>query len=371
MFTIIPKDDPKQALRLRRFFLAFLSYLVWTGLVGLCALYGYFRLTLWMTMLIIGLPMLAANVGIYTALRSGYNKRFSDPSLTMFQIGVATLVTMITVYFVDQVRGMLLMVYLVTFVFGIFRLRVGQFLVLTGFALVSYSVAMGLLHLQHPQSVNLRMETLQILSLATVLVWFSVVASYIRDLRLRVVKANAELTGALATIEKLAVQDPLTGVYNRRRLMDVLRQEKGRVDRGGPAFSVCILDLDHFKEVNDRLGHLAGDEVLKAVAEKLVKSARNVDCVARWGGEEFVALLPQTELAQAMVFASRIREEAAELRFPGLPGDFGVTVSVGVATYAPGEPLDDLITRADNAMYRAKHLGRNRIESEPPPAPPS
>ncbi len=369
MPAILPRDDPKQALRVRRFLLAFLSYLLWSGLVALCALYGYLRIPLSTAFVVIALPMLLANAGIYAVLRSGFNKRFADPSLTMFQIGVATLVTMVTVYFVDEVRGMLLMMYLVTFVFGIFRLRVGQFLALTGLALASYSVAMGLLFLRHPASVNPRMETLQILALGTVLVWFSAVASYIRDLRLRVVKANAELTGALAVIEELAVTDPLTGVCNRRRLMEVLRLEKGRADRGGPVFSACILDLDRFKAVNDALGHLAGDEVLKAVADRLAKSARNVDCVARWGGEEFVILLPQTGLPQALSFAGRVLEEVAGLTFPGLPGDFGVTVSAGVSSYIPGESLDELLTRADNAVYRAKRLGRNRIEAEPPPAP--
>jgi two-component system cell cycle response regulator len=165
--------------------------------------------------------------------------------------------------------------------------------------------------------------------------------------------------------QALAITDPLTGCLNRRALMEELAAELKRMQRYEPSLSILMIDLDRFKQVNDTRGHLAGDAVLRQVGEILRGEVRTVDSVARYGGEEFVILLPVTQLEGALVFAERIRERIAEHDFAESGDPLVATVSIGVASVAPGEEIDTegFIARADEALYRAKHEGRNLVRS--------
>ncbi len=159
-----------------------------------------------------------------------------------------------------------------------------------------------------------------------------------------------------AEIERLAKEDGLTGLANRRVFEDVLSREVTRAHRSREPLSLIVFDVDHFKAVNDTLGHLAGDDVLRCVAQALVGAAREIDLVARYGGEEFTVILPNCSLADAMGVAERMRTSATvDLRISG------VTLSAGVATIptnaADGEGL---IAAADEAMYKSKSAGRDR-----------
>jgi diguanylate cyclase (GGDEF)-like protein len=153
--------------------------------------------------------------------------------------------------------------------------------------------------------------------------------------------------------------DVLTGVANRRALVEVLAAETSRAERFGHALSVVILDLDHFKQTNDLYGHAAGDELLRMVGGLLAEIARKGDTVARLGGEEFVAVLPETDLDGARRLAERLRlaiENSAV-------GEMRTTASFGVAAMLPDDTADTLLDAADGALYQAKRNGRNRTES--------
>jgi len=165
--------------------------------------------------------------------------------------------------------------------------------------------------------------------------------------------------------EFLARTDPLTGCANRRTLLEKLHSEIERARRYGLALSVLMIDLDHFKRVNDTRGHLTGDDALRQVAQLLRSVMRSVDVVARYGGEEFLVVLPETAAAGAMSFAERVRERVADHDFAAGGDPLSVTVSVGVATVDPGTETDadDLLARADAALYRAKRDGRNLVRS--------
>lgn len=166
-----------------------------------------------------------------------------------------------------------------------------------------------------------------------------------------------------ARLEVLAHTDPLTQVVNRRALFARIGAELDRVKRYESVMSVLMLDIDHFKDINDTHGHLVGDDVLREVAGLLQTAIRSVDVVARYGGEEFVVVLPETPLAGAVTFAERIRAQIEEHPFCPSVGPLSITVSVGVAAY-PGEGVDsieDLFARADDALYRAKAEGRNAV----------
>ena len=166
-----------------------------------------------------------------------------------------------------------------------------------------------------------------------------------------------------ARLEVLAHTDALTQVLNRRALTLRLDAEMERAKRYESTMTVLMIDLDHFKQVNDTRGHLVGDDVLRELARLLVESIRTVDLVARFGGEEFVVMLPETGLAGAVRFAERTTERIAANEFVLAHGGVRLTSSIGVASFpAPGvETVEDLFARADEALYRAKAAGRNKV----------
>ena len=167
-----------------------------------------------------------------------------------------------------------------------------------------------------------------------------------------------------ARLEVLAHTDPLTQVLNRRALTVRLASELERARRYDSVITLLMVDLDHFKAVNDTYGHLVGDEVLREVATLLQNEIRSVDVVARYGGEEFVVVLPETSLAGATTFAERIREHVSMTPFAGsLVEPLKLTASIGVSSYPSTavNTVDDLFARADEALYRAKAEGRNRV----------
>jgi len=172
------------------------------------------------------------------------------------------------------------------------------------------------------------------------------------------------LKSSIKRLQQLALRDDLTGVNNRRHLMDYLHRQKAAVDRGGPAFSICYADLDHFKQTNDLYGHVAGDKVLQVFAELAASTVRDVDFVARIGGEEFVLVLAGASARDAYPVAERLR--LGLLNRVVRPEDpaYRVSVSLGIAQYCNEEDVDELLHRADIALYRAKKH-RNRTEIAP------
>jgi diguanylate cyclase (GGDEF)-like protein len=166
----------------------------------------------------------------------------------------------------------------------------------------------------------------------------------------------------LADLRHRARHDGLTGLLNRRALEEGIEAQIRRSLRTGEAFSVLMLDLDHFKSVNDRFGHAVGDQALEHVAAMLKAGVREVDALARIGGEEFVALMPGAPLAAVVPVAERLREQLAAHPLPLLTTTVPVTVSIGVAQWqGPDEDMSRLLVRADAALYRAKQQGRNRV----------
>ena len=340
--------------------MAFAAYVLCASLGYVSYLAGFMEWKAIAGLLII-IPII--NISLYIFFRTGLNLKMADPSLTAIQMCVAILMVMYGMYFANESRGVLLLVYIIVLLFGIFRLNTRSFLYISIFTLLTYGGDIALLHIYRPQGVNFNIEYLQWGVLALVLVAFSVIGGYISSLRQNLSISKSEQAKSIEIIREMAIRDVLTGLYNRRHVLELLDHEKNRSSRGGGIFCLAMLDIDHFKNVNDTYGHLAGDAVLQAVATTMKTTMRNTEYCARYGGEEFLIVLTQTGINGALIGAERVRTNIEKIPFPDIGSDFKITVSIGLSEYKMREDIDDVIARADKALYRAKNGGRNRVES--------
>lgn len=350
--------DSKQRVRIRRFVMAFGTYLSAIAMMGVYVWQGFMAPERYLTVVA---AILLLNAGLYLLLLSGVNRRLSDPSLTSVQIMVANVLLMLVLYSVDRGRGALLLLYLAAFAFGIFRLTVWQFLVLEAMGVVGYAVVIALLLTFRPAHVDLRLELVQLVALTLVLPSFALVGGYFSRLRQRLRASNTELQNALERIRELAQYDEVTGLHNRRYVLEQLEYERERAERTATPVTVALLDLDHFKSVNDRYGHSAGDRVLRRLGEVLIGTLRRMDAVGRYGGEEFLVCMPGTALSEGEVVAERLRRQVAETDFEDIVPGLRLTVSIGLSELQRREQIEAVIDRADRALYEAKGAGRNRV----------
>ncbi|QNB00899.1 MULTISPECIES: diguanylate cyclase [unclassified Massilia] len=303
----------------------------------------------------------------YLLIRSDINLRFADPSMTLAQVTTSILPAFYVMYHSQDSRPVCMMLCFSAAMYGLFQFRMRDFLVLSFVVSGGYAALIALIYFTRPGEIHLQLEILLWCALTATFLQFSGLGGYISSLRHKVkghykelATRNAELEQALLRIQELAMHDELTGVFNRRFLMETIRAEKLRADRTGEVFTVALLDVDHFKSVNDRFGHLAGDRVLQAIARTASGALRQTDYFGRYGGEEFALLLTSTDAASARVTAERVREAIAALSLADIAPGFRVTVSIGIAEACPDESNEMTFKRADDALYRAKEAGRNR-----------
>lgn len=355
---LYPRDNKEQTVRIRRFFMAAGTYAVAFILGLLQSRLGLMEVG---PLYFVLIGVTAILTGYYLLFRTGTNLRFRDPSLTAPQMYTAAMVLMYCLYVAGPGRGVYLIIYLIVFLFGIFRFDTRQFLRITIFSLATYGLVIYLLLTFKPDTINLKVELLQWIALAVLLPCFSFIGGYISSLRNKLRKSHNELKEALITIQEMAIRDDLTGLFNRRHLMNLLDYEKKRTDRVGHLFCLAMLDIDHFKRVNDTLGHQAGDQVLQIVARVIGSSLRATDFCGRFGGEEFMLVLVETTGAVAKEPVERLRRLVEACTFPDLSPDLKITVSIGIAVYRLNEDISRTIFRADEALYQAKAAGRNAV----------
>lgn len=357
----------EQRLRLRRFFMSLLSYSMWYAIAVVSWFAGLLGVSL-QAVLLAGLGMYGSQLVFYILFRDGWNRRFSEPSLTVPQIVVGLFWALVLIAFAREIRGVMLIVYMITLLFGIFAFDKRQFLIAGTLAYLGY---VALVVFEQVSGLGYFSDGYYLVSLvvlAGVLLWTSIFGSYVSNLRYRLQARNEELESVLVRLRELAARDDLTGLYNRRIIMDALHRLKARSERTDEVFSICIIDLDHFKQINDRYGHIAGDRVLAEFSEAMQQELRGMDMIARtepsfgrYGGEEFILVLPRTDLAGAMQCAERLRNRQEERAREAGDNAPACTLSAGVAMHLPGEDVESLLRRADHALYAAKHDGRNRV----------
>jgi len=367
--TASPADDIRrdQNLRLRRLAMSFASYLVTFSIVVYCWAQGMISLGVTAGFLVFASLI---NATFWWLIRTGRNLKFQDPSMTSAQMIVSLLPPIWVMAFLDagQARAIFLLIAVVPMLFGILALTTRQFIVVGIWFFVLY----GLLHLilwaYRPEVLNSELDILQTVAFALVMAEITIIGGFISGLRGKLRQRNLELSEAMEQIRELVNVDALTGVYNRRRLFEVISEECNRYSRMPGSFSICLMDIDHFKEVNDTHGHQTGDAILQAVARSVAEGLRAIDCFGRYGGEEFLLVLPQTPLEGAHIKAERVRETIESLTFPDIGDGFRVTVSIGVAEYHRDESTDGTLLRADQALYAAKADGRNNVKLAPAPS---
>ena len=182
-----------------------------------------------------------------------------------------------------------------------------------------------------------------------------------QDKRTTLEARNSALRETMGRLHEMALRDELTGVHNRRYILEVLSRQKSLADREQQGFTICYCDLDHFKQVNDRFGHVTGDRALRQFAELAAGIVRNIDYVARFGGEEFIMVLVGADESAAENVANRLRNRTKQMWVPGTDDNFALGVSIGVTAFRSGERVEDALNRADRALYSAKMSGRDKV----------
>lgn len=358
---LMTDGDKNQQLRVIRILQALGSALIQSTVAWILFFAGGFRLSgIGFTILMGGLWV--GHISFYLLIRSGFNKRFSDPSLTQALVVWGVFSTLLTLSFMMKFRFMMLPFLLLILIFGAFKMTGRQYIAIVVFIVLGYSSVMGLIYSRYPEMIRLEDEFACGLAFTLTVLAFSFVGNEISQLRFRLSQRNSELALAMQQVEQMARTDELTGLINRREMMSLLNRQKAKADRGKSNFCVCFFDIDHFKRVNDSFGHHVGDVVLKRFAAQALKSTRNADLFARFGGEEFLLLATDNDMEGAATAAERIRETISGIDFSDLSPDLCVTLSAGVAQFEANEDIRTLLTRADKALYLAKNSGRNCIK---------
>lgn len=299
-------------------------------------------------------------LGFYAMLRADLTRHWSDAALVLPQCLFAVTAIVAAYAIAGPPRGTVLMLLALVMAFGMFNLTPRQSLVICVFAIATLGGAMLLLCRLRPEEFVPQVEAIQFGVTISVLPTMALVAKQVGDLRDRLLRQRRDLHEALARVQELATRDSLTGLINRRHMQEMMDQEFKRQERSGSLFCVAIIDLDHFKQINDTHGHQVGDEVLVSFARESAEVLRNADVMARWGGEEFLILFPETRADQALNALERLREHVARRPMTDSVSGLLVTFSAGVAEHAAGQSVRQTLERADRALYLAKSSGRNR-----------
>jgi diguanylate cyclase len=302
-------------------------------------------------------------IGTFTVLsEAGFGDRFEDHYLTVFQISAHMALQLLFLLAVPTVGVAFLAVLFLIFAFGTLRMTSSQAMLTWGLA----TCGLALVFLASDLPIGLPVTT-QLQRAASMLCFVLVIGQcaflglFGATLRKILYQRSIELKAAYQRIEELAELDELTGSYNRRCIMRLLDAEIEKSRQTSTPCAIALIDLDWFKRINDAHGHPVGDEVLRTFAITIFANIRPADCFGRYGGEEFLLLLPGTDREAASRMLDRLRGIVADLDWSAFSPGMRVTISAGVVTLRDNDTADTFLVRADSALYSAKAQGRNRI----------
>ncbi|WP_118186137.1 GGDEF domain-containing protein [Paraburkholderia phosphatilytica] len=359
--TLLWTSERRTAVRLQNWWL---TVLVYAGSAAAMSAFVHQNiisarsLLVWLVCVLSGLSV------FHYLIRSGWSKRFADPALAQAQIIFAVFAIAAGYTVTETARSAVLLPLVLVLNFGAFSIRWRRMIELTIFALGVMALTMAWMHAHWPNHYSSIVDASNFLLSMVTLPGVAGLAMRLNSLQARLHQQRVELKNALDRIQDLATRDELTGLVNRRRANELLSSQMTRVDRATAPFAIALIDLDHFKRLNDHFGHAGGDQILRRFSEEARGFVRNIDTVARWGGEEFLILMPNADEHFALQLLERLRIHIEGLRTPGTVGEMRFTLSAGVASWRIGQTADETIARADRALYQAKHSGRNCVKAE-------
>lgn len=296
---------------------------------------------------------------LFLAIRSGWSRRFEDPSLTMAQIIGGSAACALAYGLAGAARGGFFLVLMVVLMGAMLSATPQQMRRGSVFAAVALGLAMLWRGLQQPGWPWV--ETVHFGLVATMLPAASVLTTRLAGMRQRSRRQQQDLEAALVRIRELATRDELTGLVNRRHMRELMEREHQRCIRSGRTFCLAVLDIDQFKPLNDTRGRGIGDAVLRSVAHEAMRRVRVSDAFGRWGGDRFVLLLCDARCPLAKGGVERVRSGigAMQVAVPGAA--LGITLSAGMAEHHAGETVEQTLDRAERALAEAKEQGRDRL----------
>jgi diguanylate cyclase (GGDEF)-like protein len=366
--TLLFGTEEGVRMRARLTFWTIVLYACWVAMVAIMSHIGLMRASY--LRFIIGMDLLGPPI-FYALIRSGVSARFRDPGMVLAQMVFASMAIAVTYAVCPTLRASLMQCMCMVQIFGLFSLRPSQTLqagLAGGGAMLATLVVAPALRIE---GFDAGAEALRVLTCSFIVVLLAFASRHYAKLRQQLRSEKIELAQAVAQVNELVTHDTLTGLHNRQYMQEALALERARLSRGGGSYCVALIDLDHFKHINDTHGHHVGDEVLVAFGQAARKALRATDLVARWGGEEFLILMPDTSPdEQGLAAMARLRQQLQALQVCRAVPDLRVSFSAGVAGCTQDEGLAHLLERVDRALYAAKAAGRQcSVLAEPWPLP--
>ena len=304
----------------------------------------------------------AVCLATYAVYAGGWNLKVRDQNVIWPQTAAAVVIHLMVVALAPQAAFPLLANLFTVFAFGLIWLSLRTSIVLWALSIIATGAILLSVGGRAGAATSTLFEVLVTwLCFSAIMGRCLVLSVYANDLRARLAEGRRKLAASLEQIQELVHYDELTKAYNRRTLIQRLEQERSRAERTKSGFSIALMDLDHFKAINDGHGHAAGDEVLRTYAAAVQSAMRDTDIFGRYGGEEFLLILTATAPASANAALERIGAALAACDWQAIAPGLAVTQSVGVAGYRAGESVAQLLKRADDALYEAKAAGRNCV----------
>lgn len=354
--------EPLQRLRLAQAALAMamvgvsvvvMQYFVWTGTARALPV------ALWTA------GSLAGMVVLFALIRSGWSRRLAEPSLTVPQMMFALASGAVAYTLLGAARGAVFPIFMVILMFGMFVVTPRHMAWVSVYAVTLFGATAALMAVLDPRHYPPVVELGHFLMVATMVPTVSVLAARIARMRERLRQRRQELADALTQIRELVTRDELTGLINRRHMQELIEQEHQRCIRSGQTFCLAKLDIDRMGAINDRHGYALGDAVLRAVAQEALRHVRASDVLARWGGEEFMLMLPDTRAALVRGGLERLQQRVAALRILHGNETLSVTLSAGLAERHAGETIEQTIERAGAALAEVKGIRSGRARTPP------
>jgi diguanylate cyclase (GGDEF)-like protein len=357
LFDLVLTRDRKQR---RCITVQLLAALIMAVCIAAIAFAAHFGMADPRQVAVLGILCALSSATFFTLIRSGINQRCQDPTLAFPQTIVAQTLIAFGYAICGPFHAVGLLMLALVMVFGMFSLRAAAVQLSCLYTVAILALVMSWRVRTDPVHYSAHIEIIYFVLLATALPAISGLSRHLMDMRLRLKSQKRALEAALDRIQDMATRDELTGLPNRRFMMAQLQEHALRRSRGGLPFYVGMVDLDHFKSVNDTYGHAVGDDVLRSFGTQARTALRTTDLIGRWGGEEFLLVLPETQPGEPTVALARLRSNLGEAEVSAAEPHLRVAFSSGFTRYVEGEPIGQAIERADRALYAAKTAGRNR-----------